>query len=131
MEQFQEPNMLRYCLNVNAKADFAIEHVGLEDLAPQLIFVLIGSKSTTFSSRWWSLCRVNPPHSWIKSVEKEANMAERPPGPLCTTQVGSEWIDQGTGCRSRTAPPGPAGVSKSSSPELPQQEPGFLESLRR
>ena len=31
----------------------------------------------------------------------------RPPGPLCGHALGSDWIDTGTSCRARMAPPGP------------------------
>lgn len=37
-------------------------------------------------------------------------MEQRPPGPLCGSQPGASWIDEGTMCRSRSAPPGPVGV---------------------
>jgi hypothetical protein len=37
-------------------------------------------------------------------------VAERTPGPLCSTRVGDDWIDQGTACRTASAPPGPVGV---------------------
>jgi hypothetical protein len=36
-------------------------------------------------------------------------MPERKPGLLCASQVGRDWIDDGTLCRSRSAPPGPVG----------------------
>ena len=36
-------------------------------------------------------------------------MGDRPPGPLCVTRVGQDWIDQGTSCLSRSAMPGPLG----------------------
>lgn len=34
-------------------------------------------------------------------------MADRTPGPICTSKLGSDWIDDGTGCRARTSAPGP------------------------
>jgi hypothetical protein len=37
-------------------------------------------------------------------------MASRIPGPICSSQLGPEWIDPGTMCRSRTCPPGPPGL---------------------
>jgi hypothetical protein len=35
---------------------------------------------------------------------------QRPPGPLCTTQLGPDWIDKGTLCLQRSNPPGPTGL---------------------
>ena len=35
-------------------------------------------------------------------------MGDRKPGPTCSTLVGGEWIDDGTLCRAKSAPPGPA-----------------------
>lgn len=58
-------------------------------------------------------------------------MPERPPGPLCAERLGPDWIDDGTGCRSRTASPGPAGVSQSSPAGEPAEDASFLETLRR
>ncbi|MEY2429841.1 MAG: hypothetical protein QOJ40_2726 [Verrucomicrobiota bacterium] len=34
-------------------------------------------------------------------------MPDRKPGPICTSKVGDDWIDDGTGCRARTSTPGP------------------------
>lgn len=34
-------------------------------------------------------------------------MAERVPGPICTSRLGDDWIDEGTLCLSRSSPPGP------------------------
>ena len=35
------------------------------------------------------------------------SVAERKPGPTCSTLVGGQWIDDGTLCRAKSAPPGP------------------------
>ena len=35
------------------------------------------------------------------------------PGPLCSSQLGHDWIDDGTLCRSLSGPPGPLGVVES------------------
>jgi hypothetical protein len=37
-------------------------------------------------------------------------MGQCRPGPLCVSEVGANWIDEGTMCRSRSSPPGPIGV---------------------
>lgn len=37
-------------------------------------------------------------------------MGERLPKPMCSTQLGADWIDKGTMCRSRSSPPGPIGL---------------------
>jgi hypothetical protein len=37
-------------------------------------------------------------------------VAGRVPGPLCGSNVGDEWIDDGTLCRSRSSAPGPLGI---------------------
>jgi hypothetical protein len=37
-------------------------------------------------------------------------MGERPPGPMCITKLGVDWIDQGTMCRSRSSPPVSTGL---------------------
>lgn len=34
-------------------------------------------------------------------------MGNQVPGPMCTSRVGDEWIDQGTMCRTQSLPPGP------------------------
>lgn len=34
-------------------------------------------------------------------------MGNRVPGPICTSRVGNDWIDQGTMCRTQSLPPGP------------------------
>jgi hypothetical protein len=36
---------------------------------------------------------------------------ERVPGPICSTRVGDDWIDDGTLCSSRSTPPAPAGAA--------------------
>lgn len=38
-------------------------------------------------------------------------MGARPPGPTCSARLGTDWIDAGTSCRTRTTPPGPADVA--------------------
>jgi len=38
-------------------------------------------------------------------------MGGRPPGPLCSTRVGDDWIDGGTTCHTHTGEPGPADVA--------------------
>ena len=38
----------------------------------------------------------------------------RVPGPICSTRVGDNWIDDGTLCRAKSAPPGPVGTVPSS-----------------
>lgn len=35
-------------------------------------------------------------------------MPDRPAGPICLSNVGKDWIDDGTTCRTRTSAPGPA-----------------------
>src|SRR5690242_13236949 len=40
-----------------------------------------------------------------------ADMAATTPGSLCVTKVGVDWIDAGTMCRSRSARPGPTGIT--------------------
>ena len=37
-------------------------------------------------------------------------MGDRKPGPLCSSQLGPDWIDNGTSCRSRTSSRGPLGM---------------------
>jgi hypothetical protein len=39
---------------------------------------------------------------------------ERPPGPMCTTRLGPDWIDGGTLCLDRSNPPVPTGVEVNS-----------------
>jgi hypothetical protein len=39
---------------------------------------------------------------------KEVAMGGRVPGPVCSSRVGDDWIDDGTLCRAKSAPPGPA-----------------------
>ena len=34
----------------------------------------------------------------------------RVPGPICSTRLGDDWIDDGTLCRAKSATPGPGGV---------------------
>ena len=36
-------------------------------------------------------------------------MRSRIPGPLCGYKLGTDWIDDGTMCLSRSSPPGPLG----------------------
>jgi hypothetical protein len=43
-------------------------------------------------------------------------MANRRPGPICSSQFGPDWIDTGTMCRSRSIPPGPRGFEASHIP---------------
>jgi hypothetical protein len=43
-------------------------------------------------------------------------MSHRIAGPICVNKVGSRWIDAGTLCRSRSAPPGPL---RTEAPRLP------------
>ncbi|MBI4579693.1 MAG: hypothetical protein HY718_08330 [Planctomycetes bacterium] len=62
-------------------------------------------------------------------------MGERLPGPTCGAKLGSDWIDDGTMCRSRSSPPGPTGANPEASsvtggPEV-AEPPSFLEELRR
>ena len=38
-------------------------------------------------------------------------MGKRVPGPICSTRVGDDWIDGGTLCRTKSAPPSPVGVA--------------------
>src|SRR5678816_2030428 len=33
------------------------------------------------------------------------------PGPICSTRVGDDWIDDGTSCRAKSLAPGPVGVA--------------------
>lgn len=40
-------------------------------------------------------------------------MPDRPPGPICAENVGPGWVDEGTTCRARSAPPAPTGVNVS------------------
>ena len=63
-------------------------------------------------------------------------MGERPKTPLCVTQLGPNWIDEGTLCRSRSFPPGSIGLGNESSFSVAAgakaaEEPSFLESLRQ
>ena len=37
-------------------------------------------------------------------------MGQRHPGPLCGSELGTNWIDEGTMCRTRSSPPGPVGL---------------------
>lgn len=37
-------------------------------------------------------------------------MGERPPGPMCSTRLGADWIDQGTMCVQRSDAPKPMGM---------------------
>jgi hypothetical protein len=37
-------------------------------------------------------------------------MGDRKPGPICSSELGSNWIDDGTRCRSRTSSKGPLGI---------------------
>src|SRR5437667_7373388 len=37
-------------------------------------------------------------------------MGHKKPGPLCSTRVGDEWIDDGTLCRSKSPAPGSTGA---------------------
>ncbi len=37
-------------------------------------------------------------------------MGDRKPGPICSSQLGSDWIDAGTRCRSRSSSTGPLGI---------------------
>jgi hypothetical protein len=39
-------------------------------------------------------------------------MGTRPPGPICSARVGTDWIDAGTLCRSRSTPPGPGDLGE-------------------
>ena len=39
-------------------------------------------------------------------------MGERPPGTLCVTKLGRDWIDEGTLCRTRSTPSKPAAEQK-------------------
>jgi len=43
-------------------------------------------------------------------------MGDKKPGPLCSTRVGDEWVDNGTLCRAKTGQPGPA-VGAPATPE--------------
>jgi hypothetical protein len=38
-------------------------------------------------------------------------MGNRVPGPICSTRVGDDWIDDGTLCRTKSAPPQPVGIA--------------------
>jgi len=40
-------------------------------------------------------------------------MADRKPGPICSSRLGSNWIDSGTTCRSRSSSSGPLGLMMS------------------
>jgi hypothetical protein len=42
-----------------------------------------------------------------RPLHKGIPMADRKPGPICTSKLGEDWIDDGTGCRARTSAPGP------------------------
>lgn len=39
-------------------------------------------------------------------------MGDKKLGPVCSTRVGDDWIDDGTLCRAKSASPGPVGVAK-------------------
>lgn len=39
-------------------------------------------------------------------------MGARPPGPTCSVRLGTDWIDGGTSCRTRTSPPGPSDIAE-------------------
>lgn len=39
-------------------------------------------------------------------------MGARPPGPTCSARLGTDWVDGGTSCRTRTSPPGPSDVAE-------------------
>jgi hypothetical protein len=41
-------------------------------------------------------------------------MGNQIPGPICGSQVGPEWIDSGTMCRTKSSPPGPTGAGTGS-----------------
>ena len=45
-----------------------------------------------------------------KDMGGDTTMGERHPKPMCSTQVGADWIDEGTMSRSRSSPPGPVGL---------------------
>lgn len=50
------------------------------------------------------------------------------PGPICTADIGSDWIDKGTGALARHTPPAPVGIDLGSdrSVSLPADAPGKL-----
>ena len=50
----------------------------------------------------------------LAKARKRFEMGQRRPGPLCGSQLGTNWIDEGTMCRSRSGPPGPIGASMGS-----------------
>lgn len=58
-------------------------------------------------------------------------MADRVPGPVCTSRLGDDWIDQGTLCRTRTSARGPLGVVMSlvmgAKPSTPEAAAAALE----
>jgi hypothetical protein len=59
-------------------------------------------------------------------------MASRPPVPLCCSQLGTAWVDDGTKCLTRCTPPATTGTSNTSgsAPSVPS-DPSFLEQLRQ
>jgi hypothetical protein len=39
-------------------------------------------------------------------------MGARPPGPTCSARLGTDWVDGGTSCRTRSSPPGPSDIAE-------------------
>lgn len=42
-------------------------------------------------------------------------MGEQIPGPICTTNLGQDWIDKGTNCLTHSTAPGPTGLNTENS----------------